>query len=201
MHADVRLPTRVPLLIGILLAAATVAFVWGAFAERSSHHDVHSKTPSAATPKTGEPPAGETSAEHAGESGAATTTTTSAGGETPAQHAAESGSPTIPSIETGNETEFHPLGVNLESTPLVVAAALLSLLLAGIVAFRPRRGVLAAVVVVATAFTILELVEVIHQTSQNRPGLVALAALAGLLHATVAVLAAGQLVTRPRIAT
>lgn len=199
MDAEVRRPTRVPLLIGILLAAATIAFVWGAFAERSSHHDVHSETPSAKTPTSGEPSGGETPAEHAGESGASTTSTF-AGSETPAQHAAESGSTTTSSEATGNESEFRPLGVNLESTPLVTAAALLSLLLAGIVAVRPRRGVLATVVVVGTAFTVLEVVEVVHQVDQNRPGLVALAAIAGLLHAAVAVLAAGQIAARPRVA-
>ena len=240
MDAEGRRPSRVPPLIGILLTAATIPFVWGAFAERSSHHDVHSATTAVTTP-TSEVPAGtespqkhaaesgsattttsasgESPAQHAAESGSATTTTsasgespaqhaaesgsatttTSASGETPAQHAAESGSGAAVA-ESGQETEFHPLGVNLESTPLVIAAALLSLLLAGVVALRPRRGVLAAVAVVAAAFTVLEVVEVAHQVSQSRPGLVALAAIAGLLHAAVVVLAASQLVMPRRVA-
>ena len=219
MDAEGRRPSRVPPLIGILLTAATIPFVWGAFAERSSHHDVHSATTAVTTP-TSEVPAGtespqkhaaesgsattttsasgESPAQHAAESGSATTTT-SASGETPAQHAAESGSGAAVA-ESGQETEFHPLGVNLESTPLVIAAALLSLLLAGVVALRPRRGVLAAVAVVAAAFTVLEVVEVAHQVSQSRPGLVALAAIAGLLHAAVVVLAASQLVMPRRVA-
>ena len=201
MDAEARRPVT-PLLIGILFAAATVAFVWGAFAERSGHHDAHAETPTQQAAESGSATTtasagGETPAEHAAESGTATTTT-SVGGETAAAHAAESGSATT---RTSAETEFHPLGVNLESNPLIIAAALLSLLLASVVVLRPRRVVLGTVVVVAVAFTMLEVVEVNHQASQSRPGLVALAVVAGLFHAAVVVLAAIRLAPTRRVVT
>jgi Flp pilus assembly protein TadB len=184
-------PSGTAVLIGVLLAAATIAFVWGTFAERSTHHDVHSESSTATTTTSAAPAASESSPEKGGESGPATTTP--ANGETPAQHAAESGTGTTPTAsETKQETEYHPLGINLESTPLVITAALLALLLAGLVVLHPRYGVLIAVALMAAAFTILE---VVHQTQQHRPGLATLAAVAGILHAAVALLAARQLVT------
>jgi hypothetical protein len=200
MIAKTGRPSRTALLIGVLLAAATIAFVWGAFAERSTHHDVHAESPTATTATSAAPTANESSQESAGESGSAATTTP-ANGETPAQHAAESGTGATPTVsETKQETEYHPLGINLESTPLVITAALLALLLAGLVTLRPRDGVLIAVALMAAAFTILEVVEVVHQSQQHRPGLATLAAVAGILHATVAALAARQLVSPRHVA-
>jgi hypothetical protein len=201
--ADTRRPHGISLLIGVLLAAATAAFVWGAFAERSGHHDVHSASTAATsvTTSSSDPTAagGETAQEKASESGAAPTVTAAPdNGETPAQHKAESAA--TPSGPVAETTEFHPLGVSLESTPLVMAAGLVSLLLACAVALQPRRGVFSVVAVVAAAFVVLEIVEVSHQVSQDRPGLVALAAIAGLLHAAVAVLTAGQLAVPRRLA-
>ena len=195
---------RAPLLIGTLMVAATVVFVWGAFAERSGHSETHAEKTTRTTPETttesADPHAresgsesttstaaqGDSPAERAGESDSGSSTTVAAVAESPAQHAAESGSA---SGEAG-DAEYHPLGVNLESTPLVVAAALFSLVLAAAVAMRPRREVLALIGVVAAAFAALEVVEVAHQASQSRPGLVALAAAALVLHAAVVLLAA-----------
>jgi hypothetical protein len=81
-------------------------------------------------------------------------------GETPAQHNAVAGATASGSVveATGESAEFHPLGVNLEWASLVIAAGLMSLLLAGVVALRPRGGVLAVVAVVSASFTILEIV-------------------------------------------
>lgn len=278
MVADAR-PRGIRLLLAVLLVVATGAFVWGAFAERSGHHEGSSEsatvtTPSSApstdgasstepagepattttpkpascesasecagesgsttaasTPATNESPperagessgattpptTGESAAQHATESAPTTATpstaesaarhaaesgsgtTTPGSGESAAQHAAESGTGTT-SEATGGE--FHPLGVNLESTPLVIFGALFSLVLAGIVVPFPRRGVLGLVVLVGAAFAALEVAEVVHQVSQSRPGLVALAVIAGLLHAAVAVLAASLLVNPRHVAT
>lgn len=159
---------RRPLIIAALLALATVCFVWGSFAERSGHHDVH------ATVTTGE----------------------SAGnGESPEQRAAEGGGSAISSSEA---SEYRPLGINLESNPLVVGGAIVSLALAGMVVARPRRDGLIAVIVLALGFTLLEVVEVVHQADVGTTGLVVLAALAGTLHALAAGLAIGSLLPAPK---
>jgi hypothetical protein len=96
-------------------------------------------------------------------------------------------------------SEYRPLGVNLEATGVVVVAAVISGLLVAAVALRPRRGVLLVVGLVGTAFTVLEIAEVAHQITRRRPGLVALAALAGMLHAAVALLCTDQIAARRRV--
>ena len=171
MAADLRRPTGLPLLIAVLLTAATMMFVWGALAERTAHHDQHIATPAAVTTE---------------------------GGESSEQHAAESGpAPTSAVTEPASEAEYHPLGINLESHPLIAAAAVASLLLAAAVALRPRRVTLGVLLAVAAAFAVLEVVEVVHQANQDRPGLLALALAAGVLHAAAAVVA-GLLLAQPR---
>jgi hypothetical protein len=167
MVADARRVDKTPLLIGVLFAIATILFVWGAFAERSGHHD---ETKSHATP----------SGEQAGN------------GESAEQRANEAGGATAAN-ETGGEAEYRPLGIDLESTPLVLAAAAVSLLFAALVAFRPSPATLFAVVILGAGFTALELVEVVHQADQNRIGLLILALAAGILHAVAALLAARAL--------
>ena len=114
-------------------------------------------------------------------------------GESPGEHASEGGT-------TESASEYHPLGVNLESTPLIIIAALISIALAGLVAFRPNPAVLVAVVVLGAAFTALEIAEVIHQADRDETGLVTLALAAGVLHAAAAILAARALVVMPRTA-
>jgi len=154
-------------LAGVLLALATVVFVWGSFAERSGHDDVAKSHGTANTEQAGN-------------------------GESPAQHAAETGNAKTVT-ESSGESEYRPLGVNLESTPLVLAAGALSLLLAALVVFRPNRVTLVAVVVVGVGFALLEVVEVVHQANRNRTGLLILALTAALLHMAAAVFAARAL--------
>ena len=168
MAADARQTPRA-LLIGALLAMATVFFLWGSFAERSSHPDTSTGTK-------------------------ATTGQHTEGGESAAQHASEGNTPGV------TETEYRPLGINLESTPLIVAAAVISFGLAGLVAFRPGRTVLLLVVFVASGFVALEIVEVVHQANVSKTGLLVLALIAAVLHAAVAVLALGEVLTEPRTA-
>jgi len=112
-------------------------------------------------------------------------------GESANEHAAEGGA-------TEADSEYRPLGINLESTPLIIAAAALSLALAGLVAFRASTAVFVAVVVLGGAFTALEVAEVIHQADRDKTGLVALAVLAGMFHASAAVLAARELLVARR---
>jgi hypothetical protein len=152
--------------IAVLLLLATAFFVWGTVAERSRHHEVHAESPSATSPSGGE------------------------SGETQEGRASEADS-----TENTESAEFRPLGVNLETNALVVTAAIVSVLLAAAVIFWPRRGVFIAVGLVAAGFTALEIVEVAHQITQHRPGLTTLAALAGLLHAAVAMLCLDYLVS------
>lgn len=170
--------SRTSVLIGILLAVATGLFVWGSIAERSSHSDTHVAQPAAG---------GETHTAEGDED--STGTRSSESGETPAQHNSESPNPGS-QAETGDEAgEFRPLGVSLETNGFVALGAVVSLALAGLVAFRPRRRVLVAVAVIAAGLLALEVVEVVHQIGESRPILVLLAAVAGVLHGVVAVLA------------
>ena len=168
MPADAPTGNRRGLVIGVMLALATVFFVWGSFAERSGHDDVHTLVPSGAS---------------------------SENGESAAQRAAEGGAAEGRSAEvlTSESAEYRPLGVNLESTPLVIGGAAVSLLLAALVIVRSRREVLIVVALLALAFTALEIAEVAHQIDANKTGLVALALLAGVLHALTAGLAVGGL--------
>lgn len=173
MAAEAGGGNRRGLVVGVVLIIATVFFVWGSFAERSGHHDVHSSVPS-------------------GES--------AANGESAAQHAAEGGGGSDGTASAGvaSETaEYRPLGVNLESTPLVIGGAMLSVLLAALVIARSRREVLIVAALLALAFTTLEVAEVAHQIDANKTGLVVLALLAGVLHALTAGLAIGVLFAKP----
>ena len=113
------------------------------------------------------------------------------GGESADEHATEGGA-------TESSSEYRPLGVDLESTPLIVAAAAVSLTLAGLVAFRPSAAVFVAVVVLGGAFTALEIAEVFHQADRDEIGLLALALVAAALHAAAAALALRVLIATPR---
>lgn len=172
MSADATARNRSGLVVGVVLALATVFFVWGSFAERSGHHDTHALVPS-------------------GES--------AGNGESAAHRAAESGGSeaTGAAASVSESSEYRPLGVNLESTPLVIGGAALSVLLAALVILRSRREVLIVVALLALAFTALEVAEVAHQIDANKTSLVILALLAGVLHALTVGLAIGVLFAKP----
>jgi hypothetical protein len=92
---------------------------------------------------------------------------------------------------TGGETV---LGLNLESTPLVVAAVVGSLLLAGAVWARPRsRPLLAFAALAMLAFPVLDVAEVLHQLDESREGVGGIATFVAALH-LAAVGAAGTMV-------
>lgn len=167
MGAEASPGNRRGLVVGVMLALATVFFVWGSFAERTGHHDEHTVVHSVES--TGN---GESAAQRATESGAAEGV-------------------------TAESSEYRPLGINLESTPLVLGGAAVSVLLAALVIVRSRREVLIVVVLLALAFTALEVAEIAHQADANKTGLVVLALLAGVLHALTAGLAIGVLFAKP----
>lgn len=167
MAVDVRRPSGGPLLIAALLVLATVFFVWGAAAEHSSHTEASHET--ATTPE------GHGSRETAGE---------------------RTNESSTPSGESHSESEYRPLGINLESTPLIVAGAVISLLLAGLVAWRPSKGSLLAVVLLGAAFALVEVVEVVHQFDVSNTGLTLLALAACATHALVAFLGANEVRVR-----
>jgi hypothetical protein len=127
----------------------------------------------------------------------------------PVRHAAQSGVFGSESGETGESTESGTvsgapprgervreesserlLGVDPESTGVLLLAVAVSLLLAAAVWRTGTPGVLALVAVVMAAFAALDVREVVHQIGESRTGLTLLAALVAALHLAAAALAA-----------
>ena len=182
-----------PTVVGLILAA-TVLFVVGIIWEKNSgehHSDAVAQ-------------AAKTAAEHAAESGGggeATTTTqapatkpeksgASAEGqttqETPTEHAGESGGES--QGEVGGETHGEPgndeqvLGINYESTPLVILAVLASLGLAAVVWFARVPSLLLVVAAAMLAFAVFDIAEVFHQVDRDEAGIAVLAGFVAVLH-------------------
>lgn len=98
-----------------------------------------------------------------------------------------------PAPETPGHSEASEklLGVNPESTGLLVVAVAVSLLLAAGVWWLGASPVVLGVVALAmAAFGALDIREVVHQADESRTGLMLLAALVAVLHFAAAVLAA-----------
>jgi hypothetical protein len=155
-----------------LLVASTALFAVGVIVERSSA-DTHADPPAAhaeeANAEGTHSEGGESSATTSGHGGHAETSA-----ESPAAHA---------------EGE-RLLGVDLESTPLVVLAVLAGLALAVLAAGRVgrARAFLLAVAVIALAWAALDIREVVHQLDESRTGVAVIAVAVALLHlAAVAV--------------
>ena len=76
------------------------------------------------------------------------------------------------------------LGIDLESTPLVVLAVLAGLALAVLTAtrFGHLRGFLLAVALVALAWAALDVREVLHQLDESRTGVAFVAMMVAVLH-------------------
>ena len=181
-----------------LILTATAAFVVGVSVERhETRHEVtetpaqraaegNSRTASTTHNRTSEN-------SESGESGG-----TGESGES-AQHkeSTETTATTITTTEPATETRGNPeasetlLGVNPESTGLLVVAVAVSLLLAaGVRWLGASPLVLGCVALAMAAFGALDIREVVHQADESRTGLVLLAALVAVLHLTAAVLAA-----------
>jgi hypothetical protein len=82
------------------------------------------------------------------------------------------------------------LGVDLESTPIVILGALMSLALIGAVVRWPRREVLAVAVLFCLGFAALDGRELAHKLDENSGAVAAIAALTLLLHLAAAATAA-----------
>ena len=103
-----------------------------------------------------------------------------------------------PATETGGHSERgeNLLGVDLESTGLVLVAVAVSLVLsAGAWWLGASPLVLGGGALAMTAFAALDIREVLHQADESRTGLMLLAALVALLHLAAALLAARAAVT------
>jgi hypothetical protein len=152
-----------------LLAAATLLFAVGVIAERSVT-DEH--TGPAVSAEASEP--GHTEVEgQAGEGAHADEATAS----TPAE-----------SAEAGRE---RVLGVDIESTPLIVLAVLAGLALSAAAAtdLGRRRAFLLAVALIALAWAALDVREVLHQIDESREGIAAVAVAVAVLHLLAATVA------------
>jgi hypothetical protein len=140
-----------------LLVASTALFAVGVSAERSAR-DTHVEPASAQAPEAGAEPesahdeTGE--AEDAGEAG----------------EAGEAHSETAAAGDAHSEGE-RVLGVDLESTPLLVLAVLAGLALAALTATRlgRLRGFLLAVAVIALGRAVLDVREVVHSSTSHTP--------------------------------
>ena len=164
-------PLRLTLIA--LLVASTAVFAVGAIAE-SSQSESHGE-PAAQQEPAGTHDEGGEEAEGTGESRAAS--------EQQAH------------VEQGEEL----LGVDTESTPLIVMAVIggLGLAAAAASSIGRRTGVLVAIALVMGVWTALDVREVVHQLDESRAGIAVLAMFAAALHLIAAVIA-GVLAARTR---
>jgi heme/copper-type cytochrome/quinol oxidase subunit 3 len=81
------------------------------------------------------------------------------------------------------------LGINLESTPLVVLAVIISVALAAATWRTDHRLILLVTAVFAVGFAALDVAEFSHQIKKSALGIATLAAIIALLHAATALVA------------
>lgn len=81
------------------------------------------------------------------------------------------------------------LGVNLESTPMVVLAVVLSLALAAATWRSDRKWILLLTAMFATAFAALDVAELSHQIKESAATIAVVAGIIAILHAAAALLA------------
>jgi hypothetical protein len=193
----------------LLLVVSAIGFAAGVAAERSAEEggeESHQAPIPAAV-------VAATNATHAAESATgAGTGREEGGGEegSDARKAAErAGAATEAAGETGEAAESHAetdeeaeahhaaretiLGIDPESTGLVVATVALSLLLAGGIWRRGTPALFAGAVAFGLLFAAFDVREAFHQADESRGGLVALALLLAVLHTGVAIAAGAAL--------
>jgi len=168
--------TRLRRLLALVLLVSAGLFVVGVVVERNG---------SESHPATQEGAGGQGS--HAGE-GEEGHTEEGEGGhvEEPASQPA--------GTETSEESRL--LGIDPESTALVVVGVLASIALAVAVWRTRSRGVLWAALVFGLVFAALDIRELLHQADESNGGLVVLAGAVAVLHLGVAGLAAAALTGR-----
>ena len=159
-----------------LLVVSTALFATGVIAERP-HTDEHAKPASGRARESGESAAEPEGAPHGDDE-------TADAGEASAAHSDE------------RETV---LGVDIESTPLIVLAVIAGLGLALLVAAQlgRRPAVLLTIAAIALAWAALDVREAVHQIDESRTGIAILAIAVALLHLAAAAVAA-RLAARQR---
>lgn len=152
--------------LSILIVLATVAFAVGVGIEKSEGHDESGES------------AAHLAAEESEGSGEAAEL------DSDSEPTAEEASPAEEADGGGeSDEEGEILGINPESTPLVVLAVVGSLALAGGVWWRPQRVALLGLVAAAMlAFAVLDEREVFHQADESNTGLAVLASVVAALH-------------------
>ena len=156
---------RVRWLVGVLLVAGAALFAVGASAEL--HSDQHHEAAAAATAGEGTVAIEGSEAAEGAEAAAATNT------------------------EVGSERANEKLlGINLESTRLVVVAVIISIVLA-VATWRSNTKLIVLITAAfAAVFAALDIIELVHQIERSAPGFAALAAVIAVIHAGAAALAA-----------
>jgi cobalamin biosynthesis Mg chelatase CobN len=173
-----------------LLVVATGLFAYGVLHERSLIHSGHTERAAQLAHESAATRAAETPAKRASESPA------TKAAETPAKSASESAATKAPTghVETAAQLarEGRVLGVDLESTSMIVLAILAGLALA-ILAASPlgtMRAILLALALGALTWSALDVREIVHQANESRTDLAIVAGFVAALHAVAAALAA-----------
>jgi hypothetical protein len=163
-------------LLAGLITVATAALVIGVVLERNTADEHHSETSSAASAESNQ---GEAS--HAEESAGPGGAHEEGGGAEQSHNAREA---------SGGESDATLLGIDLESTPFVVLAALASAALAAAAWVRPGwLLLLVAIGLTMAVFAALDVRELAHQLDDNREGLALLAGVVAALHLAVVAVA------------
>ena len=153
-------------LLGLALVVTAILFVIGTSIERSKSHN-------------------ETAAASSTESASHTATESGASTE-----AGKDKATTTSHTESTTQHGEKLFGVDLESIPTIVLAAVTSVLLAMLVVWRRERAWLVVVVLFGLVFAVGDARELTHQLNEHRSGLAALAGVLVALHLIVAALAA-----------
>jgi hypothetical protein len=163
-----------------LLIASTALFAVGVIAERSDA-DEHAKTENTEVRAGGEQGA------HAEDEAA---------GDAEGAHE-EAEAPGSEATHTDEDEAL--LGIDLESTPLVVLAVIAGLGLAALAATGIGRlpGFLLLVAVIALVWAALDVREVLHQLDESRTGIAVVAMIVAVLHLAVAALSGRLARQRP----
>lgn len=142
---------------------------------------------------------GESAAKRKSEgTGTQATTPTSTTGESAAKLAAEHGGESAAHLRTEGSNE-QVFGINTESIPLVVAAVVVSVLLAIALWLAPGLSVLLlAVLGLAIVSAVFDIREAAHQATENRRTLEAIAIVVAAMHLSAAALAGAMLRTSLR---
>jgi hypothetical protein len=105
------------------------------------------------------------------------------------EHAEGSGAVSAEADHADESDEGELFGLNVESSPLVIAAVAASIVLAALTWRFNMRTLLLTTAVFAAGFTILDGAEVVHQFSEHRIGIAVLAIVITAVHLGAAVVA------------